>query len=121
MSHWDQFQSQNNMKTYFYSHIVKIDSLTSALDTLELTKDEKAHLLALAQSNIHHAVLDAILSELSAEDKVQVLKHVASDKHGEVWDLLNTKIEKIEDKIKAAAESLTKELHEDITQTKKNS
>lgn len=108
------------MKRYFYSHIVKIDSLTAALDTLELTKDEKAHLLALAQSNIHHAVLDAILSELSPKDKIRFLQHVASDEHGEVWDLLNTKIEKIEDKIKAAADSLTKELHEDIKNAKKN-
>ena len=109
------------MKRHFYSHIVKIDSLTVALEELELTKDEKAHLVALAQSNIHHAVLDAILSELSAEDKVRFLKHVASDNHSEIWDLLNTKIEKIEDKIRDAAESLTKELHEDIKNTKKNS
>jgi hypothetical protein len=109
------------MKRHFYSHIIKIDSLTEALDTLELSKDEKAHLLALAQSNIHHAVLDAILSELSPKDKIQFLKHVASEDHTEIWDLLNTRVEKIEDKIKAAAESLAKELHEDIKHVKKRS
>lgn len=108
------------MKTYFYSHIVTVDSLNSALDTLELTKDEKEHLLALAQSNIHHAVLDAILSELSPHDKVLFLKHVASEDNKEIWDLLNTKVEKIEDKIKDAADSLTKELHEDIKHTKEH-
>lgn len=111
----------NNMKQYFYSHIVKIDSLTDALDTLVLSKDERAHLLALAQSNIHHAILDAILSELSSEDKILFLKHVASENNTEIWDLLNTKVERIEDKIKSAAESLTKELHDDIEDTKKSS
>lgn len=109
------------MKQYFYSHIVTIDSLNTALESLALSKDEKAHLLALAQSNIHHAILDAILSELSPADKILFLKHVAADDNKEIWDLLSVKVEKIEDKIKAAATVLTKELHEDIEETKKQS
>lgn len=98
----------------FYSHIVEIDSLIIELDKMDLSPDEKMHLAKLIDSNIHHTVLDAVLSELSEEDKRIFLKHLHDGNHEKVWKHLNSKVDKIEEKIKKAAEELKVELHKDI-------
>ena len=66
-----------NMKKYFYSHIVDIESIIGELDGLDLSENERTHLITLFDSSIHHAVLDAILSELSGEDKKLFLRHLS--------------------------------------------
>lgn len=94
-------------------------SLISAeIGDLDLSKDERIHLIQLAEDNIHHTILDAILSELSGEDKKIFLHHLARDDHDKVWEHLKQKIENIEEKIKTAAESIKKELHRDIKEAK---
>lgn len=102
------------MKKKFYSHIIEIDSLIVKLDKINLSKDEKEHLLSLIDSSLYHVVLDAILSELSEKDKKIFLEHLSVDDHEKIWEFLNGKIENIEDKIKKASVDLTKELHKDI-------
>lgn len=102
------------MKKHFYSHIISMDSLLSALDEMEFSDEQKAHLLSLIDSTIHHVVLDAILSELSEEDKKVFLMYVANDDHMNVWNHLNKKIDNIEEKIRKIVEDLQKELHKDI-------
>jgi len=106
------------MKKYFYNHLVEISFITAELGDLDLSKDERIHLVQLAEENIHNAILDAILSELSEEDKKIFLHHLAKDDHDKVWEHLKQKIENIEDKIKSAAESIKKELHRDIKEIK---
>jgi len=69
-------------------------------------------------SSLHHVILDAILSELTAADKQIFLKELATDDHEAIWKFLRSKITGIEDKIQYAAEELKKELHEDIEGTK---
>ena len=54
---------------HFYHHIVIIDSVHVGLDSLELEPHEKEELVMLAENNLHHAILDAILSELEEGDK----------------------------------------------------
>ncbi|OGH11961.1 MAG: hypothetical protein A2857_05940 [Candidatus Levybacteria bacterium RIFCSPHIGHO2_01_FULL_36_15] len=108
------------MKKYFYSHIIEIDSIILELNKLDLSESEKTHLITLIDSSIHHVVLDAILSELSPEDKKIFLEHLSSDEHDKIWQLLNGKIENIENKIKKAAEALKEELRKDIKDTKEN-
>jgi hypothetical protein len=103
---------------HFYSHLIETSMISLELGELDLAKDERMHLLQLAENNIHHAILDAILSELSEEDKKTFLNHLSKDDHDKVWDHLSKKIEKIEDKIKSAAESIKKELHKDIKEMK---
>ncbi|MBI5045047.1 MAG: hypothetical protein HZC02_03910 [Candidatus Levybacteria bacterium] len=102
------------MKKQFYSHIVKTESVVIKLHELGLAEEEKESLIALMDSSLHHAILDAILSELSQADKNLFLDALARDDHDEVWKFLKSKIDGIEDKIQKAAEELTKELHEDI-------
>lgn len=102
------------MKKHFYSHLISIESLNIELGKLDLSEDEKTHLLSLAESNIHHAVLDAILSELSIEDKQVFFELLDREEHEKIFHHLKNKIENIEEKIKKTAEDLAKELQKDI-------
>ena|SRR3989344_4916769 len=105
-------------KKYFYAHIVDTSTLSLELAEMDMSSKERMHLLSLIDSNIHHAVLDLILSELSPEDKKTFLMHLASDEHDKVWKLLNEKVENVEEKIKKTADELKKELHKDIKEAK---
>ena len=102
------------MQKHFYSHIVETESIEIALSVMDLSEEERKHLLEIAHSSLHHTVVDAILSELSAQDKDVFLDHLGANNHDEIWKLLNTKTKNIEDKIKTAAQSLKKKLHADI-------
>ena len=106
------------MGKHFYSHIIETSTLSVELGEMDLSKEERRHLIELAENNIHHAILDAILSELSEEDKKIFLHHLSKDDHDKVWEHLRQKIENIEEKIKNAAESIKKELHRDIREAK---
>lgn len=106
------------MKKYFYSHIIEIDSLTIELDQMDLSIDEKNYLIDLLHSNLHHAILDFILSQLSEEDKKVFLAHLSRNKHDKIWNHLKEKIENVESKIKKTAEDLKKEFHKDIKEIK---
>jgi len=107
------------MKKHFYSHIVKTESVVVKLHEIQMSDEERLHLIALMDSSLHHTILDAILSELSAEDKQKFLKELATDDHEAIWNFLRGKIVGIEDKIQKAAEDLKDELHEDIKDIKK--
>lgn len=106
------------MKKSFYNHLVEIDSLTIELDKIEISQDEKRHLILLIDSNIHQTVLNVVLSELQESDKKIFLHHLSSGNHDKVWTHLKEKIEDVENKIKKAADELIKELHEDIKKVK---
>jgi len=101
-------------KKYFYTHIIDTSILSLELGEMDLTPSERIHLISLIDSNIHHAILDLILSELNPLDKKTFLAHLASENHNKIWKLLNEKVENIEEKIKKTAEDLKKELHKDI-------
>lgn len=102
------------MKKHFYSHIVETDTVLYELHRMEFSEEEKSHLISLVDTSLHHAVLDAILTELSEDDKRIFLTHVAHDEHGKIWNLLNEKVNGVEDKIQKAAEDLKKALYKDI-------
>ena len=104
---------------YFYSHLVDLESLEEELSLLDLTKDEKKELVEIAHVTLHGTILDAILSELSEVDKRKFLTLVAHGNDEKIWEHLNTKVEKVEEKISAAALQIKKELKEDITKIKK--
>lgn len=105
-------------RKHFYSHLVEIDTLHLALDSLDLDDHEREEVKELLEKNLYHTILDAVLSELSAEDKKLFLSLLAEDDHEKTWSLLNKKVTNIEDKIKNAAESIKKDLHDDIKTTK---
>lgn len=108
------------MSKYFYSHIIDIESLVVELDKLDLEDHEKLHLSELVDSSLHNTVLDAILSELSEEDKKIFLKHLENDEvHEKIWEHLNSKVDNIEEKIKIAADSLKEDLDKDLKEAHK--
>lgn len=108
------------MKKHFYSHLIEIDSLTAMLSDVPLSDTEKQELLSLVDSNMHHTILDLVLSELSEKDKQTFLTHLAEDKHDAIWNLLKQRVADIETKIQKAADDLKKKLHKDIQEAKKS-
>ena len=105
-------------KQYFYTHIIDTSTLSLELGDMDLTPKERLDLISLIDSNIHHEILDLILSELKSEDKKIFLTHLASEDHENIWKLLRSKVDNIEEKIKKTAEDLKKELHQDIKNVK---
>lgn len=107
------------MKNKFYSHVIDTSSLSLALGDMELDAEERKHLVELAQDNLHHAILDVVLSELSPKDKQKFLLLLSEDDQEKIWNLLTERVDHVEDKIKKTAEELKRELHKDIEESKK--
>ena len=106
------------MKKYFYSSIISTDTLHVALESLEVSSEEKEHLEMLVESSLYHTILNAILNELSEDDKKLFLEQLLSENDEEILSFLQKKIDRIEDKIKTAADGLIEELHKDIKEVK---
>lgn len=105
--------------SYFYSHLVEIDSINFKLDEMDLSDEEKLQLAHLLDSSLHNTILDAILSHLSDSDKRVFVNHLKEDDHDKIWKFLNEKIDGVEDKIKRSAEDLKLKLHEDLKKANK--
>lgn len=106
------------MKKQFYTHLVEISSIHTALERLGLTDAEKEELIFIVEKNMFHTILDTVLSELDPEDKKLFLKHIVTEDDANIWKYLTEKIENIEEKIQKTAEQLTSELHKDIVEAK---
>ena len=106
-------------RKHFYSHLVKTETIAVRLSYLDMSDEERAHLLGLIDSSLHHAILDAVLSELSEQDKKKFLEHLGTGKHDRLWEFLNGKVDNIEEKIKKTADDLSDAIHKDIDEAKK--
>lgn len=105
----------------FYAHLIEIETITVALDEMDLTDEQRHHLAGLVDSTIHQTVLDIILSKLSDTDKevfLQRLRKNPEDK--ELMTFVNTKVEGIEKEIREAVKRLKEELHEDIREARRH-
>lgn len=107
------------MKKRFYSHIIETSSISLALAEMDMSNQERKHLIDLVEENLHHAILDAVLSELSEKDKKEFVELYAEGDDEKIWKLLSSRVENIEDKIKMTATELKKELHKDIEESHK--
>jgi len=105
---------------YFFSHLIEIDSLIIELDKMDLSKEQKLHLTSLIDSSLYHTILDAILSELTPQDKKMFLSHLKKDDKERIWEFLNGKIDNIEERIKKVGNDLKNELHKDLKEVSKN-
>lgn len=103
---------------HFYSHLIEIESIIIELDKLDLSQEQKIHLTGLIDSSLHHTVLDAVLSELSSQDKRVFLNYLKEDDHGKIWKFLNEKVDKLEEKIKKTADDLKEELKKDLKEAR---
>ena len=105
-------------KVFFYSHLIEIESIVIELDKLDLSPEQKEHLTNLIDSSLHHTILDAVLSQLSPQDKKVFLKSLEEDDHSKIWKFLNEKIDSVEEKIKKTASDLKSELHKDLDEAR---
>ena len=103
---------------HFYSHLVQTESVYIELDSLDMTDEQKKHLIQVFESTMHHHVLDTILSELNEEDKKQFVSHLEKDDHESVWNVLKSAMTDAEKKIKTVKEELIIELRNDIKRQK---
>jgi hypothetical protein len=108
------------MKQVFYSHLVTFDDLSLELDSLQVSEDEKKHLLGIAASSIHYELLNTALSNLPKEHKKEFLLHIHNEDHEKAWHFLSDNARGIEDKIKQRAKELKEEFKKDIKDLKKN-
>jgi hypothetical protein len=106
------------MIRHFYSHIVETESLFMEIDSLEISDSERLHLKNLAESHIHHSILDSILSSLSQEDKKEFLKRINTKRQEHIWKFLNEKFEDAEELIINSANKIKSELLGDIREEK---
>lgn len=105
-------------KPYFWSHLVDTNTLLDDLEQLDLTSEQKKELMEIAHTHMHQTLMDAVLSQLSETDKRRFLELLAAGEDEKVWEHLNERVEKIEDKITLAAAQVKKELAEDIKKVK---
>lgn len=106
--------------SYFYSHLIQIDDLVVAMEELELEDNHKEHLSSLADSTVHHTILELILAKLSKSDREIFLKMVHKNPQDpKLMEFVNNRVDGIEGEIKEVAKKLKQELHEDIKEAKK--
>lgn len=104
---------------YFFSHLVDIQTIHLKLQDLDLEDEEKSHLVNIAHDTLHYEIINAILSELSEEDKKIFLRQLTMSDHAGIWRFLNKKVDNIEEKIKQVAQDVVDEMHVDIEESKK--
>lgn len=103
---------------HFYSHIVSVESVHIEMSYLDMSDAEKKHLGEIAESTMHHTILDTVLSSLSEEDRKVFLRQLHIDDHAGIWRFLNKKTRGIEKDILKTGEELLKKLHKDINEAK---
>lgn len=101
--------------SYFYSHIIEIDSLTSDLESINLSATQKKHLGLLIDSSLQGLVLNAIFNELSLSDRKILINMLRDETAKEaIMEFLSSRVEDVETKIRQIALKLKEELHADV-------
>lgn len=99
---------------HFYSHLIRITDITIELADMDLNSEERIHLLALVDANIHSTVVNTVLSELPEEEKKIFLQNLVANDHIEIWSHLRKNIKDADEKIILAVNSLKRELLKDL-------
>ena len=105
---------------HFYAHLIETTDITLELGEMNLTSEERVHLLSLVEANIHSSVINTVLSGLDEENKKIFLENLLANYHEKTWKHLKEKSKNIEEKIIKSVEDLKKELYKDIKEIKKD-
>ena len=103
---------------YFYAHLTETTDIVLELGELDLSPEERVHLLSLVEANIHSAVINTVLSNLNEENKKIFLRNLISNDHPKTWEHLSKSTEDLENKIKKTIDSIKKELLKDISKAR---
>lgn len=107
------------MQKHFYSDIIEIHTVYSALDSLNLSLKEKEELIVIIDSTVHETIIDIALTHLPTHAKKPFLTHISTNQHEKALVLLKKHVADIEQTIKNEIESLKKAFHKDIEILKK--
>ncbi|MEK7159929.1 MAG: hypothetical protein AAB702_00410 [Patescibacteria group bacterium] len=104
---------------HFYAHLIETTDVVLELGELDLTPEERIHLLSLVEANIHSSVINTVLSALDEENKKIFLKNLMLSDHTKTLEHLKQNSKDIEDKIQKTISIIKKELLEDLKKAKK--
>ncbi len=99
---------------HFYTHLIQINDITLDLGNVEMSKEERLHLLSLLDANIHATVMHTVLSELPTGEKKIFLINLVENNHDKIFKHLRVHINDIDTKITEAADRLIDEMRKDI-------
>ncbi len=105
----------------FYSHLIIIEDIHSALAEYEMDLAERQELLTLAEQILHHHTLNVVLNHLPAEKHDHFLNGIENDLESDQWmEFLKTEIKTdIEAAIKDQADKIKKEILTEIKRSKR--
>lgn len=106
------------MIKHFHAHLIGAEELEIQLELLDLSIDEKNHLLALAHTSFYHVALDTVLSELPQEHKKTFLENLAVKSHDEIWLHLKSNIQDVEEKVRKAIDATKQAFMDDLKEAK---
>ncbi|MEK7101332.1 MAG: hypothetical protein AAB860_00120 [Patescibacteria group bacterium] len=104
---------------YFYDHLILIDEITSALDSYDLSSQEREELLSLIHQTTHHHILHIILNHLPKPHHENFLTKFQATPHDpELLAFLKREIKAdIESEIKIQAKKIKAEILSEITKS----
>ena len=73
---------------HFYAHLTETTDIVLELGELDMSSEERIHLLSLIEANIHSSVINTVLSNLDEENKKIFLNNLISDNHSKTWEHL---------------------------------
>lgn len=106
-------------KKYFYSHIIEISEISLEIGNLDIPKEDRVKLIALAEENHHNALLHLVLNHLHDDDKKSFLSHISEDNHDRAWEFVAKKIEDLENKLINESNRIREDFKNDIRKVKK--
>jgi len=109
------------MTKVFYDHLVVREEIIAEIDKHVLAIEEREELVQLVDENLHHQVLDIILSSLPREKHEEFLIRFHNTPHDEnLLDYLKRHDTEIEKKITEEAKKIKSELLAEIKRAKKS-
>jgi hypothetical protein len=99
---------------HFYTHLKETTDIVLELGELDLSPEERMHLLSLIDANIHSAVINTVLTTLDEENKKIFLSNLVKEDHSKTWDHLKNNSKNIEEKVVETIRSIKKEFIKDI-------
>lgn len=103
---------------HFYAHLKETTDIVLELGELDLTPEERMHLLSLIDANIHSAVINTVLTNLDEKNKKVFLSNLVKNDHSKTWEHLNSATKNAEERIVETIKSIKKEFIKDIKKVK---
>jgi hypothetical protein len=105
----------------FYSHLIIIEDIHSALGEYEMDQAERQELLTLAEQILHHHTLNVVLNHLPPEKHSHFLEGIETDIENTKWlEFIKAEIKAdVELAIKTQAEKIKKEILVEIKRSKR--